>query len=132
MQPIDQRIHDRAAVRMHVTVMVQLVPGRIHAREMAYDETIDISESGIRFRDNGDVPDDTPLLVRIDLPDGTGSVDHEGRVCWRKPSATSRGEEVGIQFVHTSARDKALWEEFVRDQLGRQNSSNGGGGILKG
>lgn len=126
MHPIDQRTHDRVAVHMHVTIMVQLVPGRVHAREMAYDETIDISETGIRFRDNGDVPDDTPLLVRIELPDGTGTVDHEGRVCWRKPSETADGEEVGIQFVYTSARDKETWNEFVRDRLAKNTDTSGG------
>lgn len=111
---------------MHVTIMVQLVPGRVHAREMAYDETIDISETGIRFQDNGDVPDDTPLLVRIRLPDGTGTIDHEGRVCWRKQSETTRGEEVGIHFVYTSAKDKEIWTAFVRDQLARAGKNSGG------
>ena len=80
---------------------------------------LDLSEGGIRFHDEQDLPENALLEIRLQPGKDKGPITRHGRIRWKYPLPDQGGFEVGIQFVGGSPADRHAWQDFVDDRLDR-------------
>jgi c-di-GMP-binding flagellar brake protein YcgR len=102
------------AIRIAVSVILGGKSKR--PEELAPDQAMDISETGMRFLDESGLPEGAMLEVFI-MPDGVAQpIRQLARVRWAAALPDRRVFEIGVEFVETKQADHAVWIDYVRQR----------------
>lgn len=99
------RKKERTSTRHHVALECQLFT-ELGGRGMK-GTTLDVSETGMRFRSDASVTVGEPVVVSLGLPDGSTFVDAEGRVARVEEGLREAddGRAISVEFTAISEDD---------------------------
>ena len=86
-------------------------------------KTSDISEGGVCFRVDREIPIETAIELRIELASPPTTFIHQGAVRWVREIDAVNGFQVGVEFTSTAPAVLQIWRTLV-DQI-RKDSAEG-------
>ena len=73
----------------------------------------DVSEGGISFRVDREIPLETDIELRIELKSPPTTFIHQGRVRWVREVDPINGFQVGVEFTSTAPQVLEIWRTLV-------------------
>jgi hypothetical protein len=76
-------------------------------------KTADISEGGIAFRIDREIPIQTAIEMRIELKSPPTTFIHQGKVRWVREIDPINGFHIGVEFTSTAPQVLEIWRTLV-------------------
>jgi len=101
---LNRRREPRSEDGFTITLVPRDSPGRRGKKALIYARTVDASPSGLKIDCDVQFPVGTVLSIMLQSPRTRQLIKASGEVKWVRPTADSRGYDMGLEFVETSMR----------------------------
>lgn len=114
---IDNRIQPRVLDRVPFTLnIVRDNKTKVRLNQEPI-KALDISEGGLRFYDEHQLPDGTILEINLQTAVGRDPITQLARVRWTYPVPDKPGFDIGVQFIEATSSDQSAWNAYVNQRL---------------
>ncbi len=76
-------------------------------------KTSDISEGGISFKIDQEIPIETVIEMRIEMKSPPTTFIHQGKVRWVREVDPIHGFQIGVEFTSTAPQVLEIWRKLV-------------------
>lgn len=110
----ERRKHPRYAYQESIFVKLCSVSGMDDLEGQGLlCKSSDISEGGISFRIDREIPIETAIEMRIELKSPPTRFIHQGRVRWVREIDPVNGFQIGVEFTSTAPQVLDIWRQLV-------------------
>lgn len=111
---VENRKHKRLAYQEIVQVTLLIVPGHDElSGETFVCNACDISQDGVSFLIDVEIPLNTPVVMKIMRQKPMRSFVHKAQVRWVKAAEDVEGFRMGVMFTDASFEYGKEWLDFV-------------------
>ena len=111
---VENRKHKRLAYQEIVQVTLLIVPGHDElSGETFVCNACDISQDGVSFLVDVEIPLNTPVVMKIMRQKPMRSFVHKAQVRWVKAAEDVEGFRMGVMFTDASFEYGKEWLDFV-------------------